>query len=1115
MRLLPGAATALLLMFVSACGQRPPAKELPPPAAIRSFKADKDQIRAGEAVRLSWTADHATSLELVDQSGSPIPTEGTATAGSAVVKPLSTQFYVLRVRGEGGGHSAFVQVAVDEDLKEVFLVAVPKEINAGESALLLWSAFHATEAKLQTTAGGEQVLDAAAGSGIVEVTPERTASYTLTARGSAIVSPLTATTDVKVRPVVLSFQASPQAAKPGETITFSWKTRGAAEVLLSESTFGDLNTVSVPAETSVVDEGSFTWTVPGTLHNGKEVLETHPLHFTLEATTSHPAVSATREIQGYVGEGPQILELNAPAAITEGRGLTLRWRTRNATRLQVLSNGAPVYEPLPKDTAEIAKGELHLAALSQDTILTVKVWSHLGAESTKQASVRVVKVPSIAQFTLPAQINSLGDSANATWTTTDASRVVIRTKNGPTVFSTDELGAAAQGHTSVYPGGRQTTFVLEAYNDAGDVDSEERTVIVAIPGDLTATPSPVTRGEAVDVTWTLPTGAVSHVIGDPRGMPSKSTPGTSFVDLATQANAGRVVFDHPDDDVQLVSFAKPLRFPFLGTVNERFWISTNGFVSFAQTEPLPENGEVGTAAAPLPPMIAPFWDDLRLGSGEVLYLVEGTQFPRRLIIQWNKVQTGAKGSELTFQVQLFETGEFRFAYKSLTGGEARGESATIGWHLQDGLGRNVAGTGGMRLSDGDEYDWFVSTAVDGQLSVVASNSGAYSLYGLLPGGHYAVFSAPVNVIAPGSVKVNEIMVLAEAHAPQGRWIELANLSGETVDLSGTVLLAVQSNTTVTLPDGVVLQPGELVVVGESMDPTENGGAEVDHVWGALQPANNTDDTIVLNASLEVSRLEYTISQIAPGISVVPPEDAVDAQNGPLSCPRTRTFGPQDALGTPNARNETCFLYVKAPIAGKYRDISATGTPLFDPGLLSITNLFRNDVELGAYPIPFYGKPQSKVHVSVHGYVSFGSITENFDNYFMPGVNGSPVHAAVMWDRLEKRPSSDGNVFMQRFNAGEDPLTPAPHWIFQWHQLSHYEWGSANDDDLNFQVKFFDDGAIEYHYGTLRNGNAGTLFADGRDATVWLESDDSTMALPIGRLQPVLRPNTAYRFTPNP
>ena len=101
--------------------------------------------------------------------------------------------------------------------------------------------------------------------------------------------------------------------------------------------------------------------------------------------------------------------------------------------------------------------------------------------------------------------------------------------------------------------------------------------------------------------------------------------------------------------------------------------------------PLPTNVAIsytGSPARNVPP-IAPFWDDLKLGaSGEVLYLVEGS-FPRRLIVQWNKVEKSRPDesvpSELTFQVQLWETGELRFAYKTLVGEGASGASASIGW----------------------------------------------------------------------------------------------------------------------------------------------------------------------------------------------------------------------------------------------------------------------------------------------------------------------------------------------------------------------------------------------------------------------------------------------------
>src|SRR5690242_1339499 len=102
MRYLPRAVPALVLTtLLFACGGKtPPAPQLAAPPAITSFTVAKSRIDRGEAVKLTFTAEHATSATLVDPAGIAIPLEGDALAGSATVSPTSTTFYVLRVNGE-------------------------------------------------------------------------------------------------------------------------------------------------------------------------------------------------------------------------------------------------------------------------------------------------------------------------------------------------------------------------------------------------------------------------------------------------------------------------------------------------------------------------------------------------------------------------------------------------------------------------------------------------------------------------------------------------------------------------------------------------------------------------------------------------------------------------------------------------------------------------------------------------------------------------------------------------------------------------------------------------------------------------------------------------------
>jgi hypothetical protein len=120
--------------------------------------------------------------------------------------------------------------------------------------------------------------------------------------------------------------------------------------------------------------------------------------------------------------------------------------------------------------------------------------------------------------------------------------------------------------------------------------------------------------------------------------------------------------------------------------------------------------------------------------------------------------------------------------------------------------------------------------------------------------------------------------------------------------------------------------------------------------------------------------------------------------------------------------------------------------------------------------------------------------------------------APFWDDLQTvlnlTPASD--MYWKRFEANEDPVTPAPHWVFQWHRFRYYNTSPA--DDFNFQVKLFESGAIEYHYAAMTSGTAQN-YGNGNSATVWLENPAGTQAAFVSINQPLVQPNSAYRFTP--
>jgi hypothetical protein len=240
----------------------------------------------------------------------------------------------------------------------------------------------------------------------------------------------------------------------------------------------------------------------------------------------------------------------------------------------------------------------------------------------------------------------------------------------------------------------------------------------------------------------------------------------------------------------------------------------------------------------------------------------------------------------------------------------------------------------------------------------------------------------------------------------------------------------------------------------------------------------------------------------------------------MVCNAVNSFGGQapQQLGDPGVQTGCGFGYRVQPIAAHYVDISADGgTPLVNSPAAAVTALTVpiNLAPLTTDPAPrIFGDRVPVVSMSLDGFIAPESTTAtNATNKTIPSTTTAPRGViAPFWDDLQTStgltPESD--MYWKRMNAGEDALRPEPHWIFQWHRVRHLSTSPA--DDLNFEVKLFEDGTIEYHYGELRSGTT-TNYGNGNSATVWLERADAGTALTLSANTADVKPHTAWRFIP--
>jgi hypothetical protein len=295
------------------------------------------------------------------------------------------------------------------------------------------------------------------------------------------------------------------------------------------------------------------------------------------------------------------------------------------------------------------------------------------------------------------------------------------------------------------------------------------------------------------------------------------------------------------------------------------------------------------------------------------------------------------------------------------------------------------------------------------------------------------------------------------------------------------------------------------VLGQSQDASNNGGVNVGVMWTGFAMDSVHGDTLALTASRDIADFAFTTADLTPAKSILPPVAAIDAFGSKYVCPtRTSTFGANGALGTPGAKNEPCYPYGLVSIPEALEDISASGTGLFRQYTIDA----YTRVDLSSAPFSYYGAQKPAMWVDIHGALSFVDPGNyNYANQTAPASSLPWAMIAPFWDDISFE-AANAQVYVAYLPA----VGPNPgRWLLQYSHVTQ----SFGTDDLNFEVKLFDDGVVEFHYADMISSSFPSGYADGSTATIWLCAPDFTSALPIGINKAVLQPHTAYRFIPNP
>jgi len=246
-------------------------------------------------------------------------------------------------------------------------------------------------------------------------------------------------------------------------------------------------------------------------------------------------------------------------------------------------------------------------------------------------------------------------------------------------------------------------------------------------------------------------GATDYAVVDRTDL---GRPDVDFIDIRSTGTLVPFSFSADDEEEDV---ALPFAFPFYDATYTSVRISTNGVLSVLPfTEDAFENTVLPDAAAPNG-LIAPLWDDLRLGNTTQGFVYTELLSDGRFVVQWDDVERfGESTSSLTFQVLLSPDGTIEFEYETLSATDL--ESATIGIE-------NADGTSGVQVAFDEAY---LATSPTVRILPLAPWATLSAATGTVPVGGMAAVTLTASAVglSDGSYTADLEVYTAEATNPR-------------------------------------------------------------------------------------------------------------------------------------------------------------------------------------------------------------------------------------------------------------------------------------------------------------------------------------------------------------
>lgn len=1072
-----GAALTLGACKITPAEPLPP----PPPATVTSFTVTPASVaKPGDLVTLAWATQNASSTALEQVGVGAVAIDAAAASGSVQVPVSASGFFVLTARGEGGTDARAVAVNVMSGTGGVLFVALPAQVRGGDAVTLAWSAPGVGTLTLEETGGAPLDLGGQKESGAVQVTPSKSTSYTLTADGVA------KTAAVTVVPVIKTFEPGGPSPDAGTAFSVRWETLGATKVTLSRA--GVTAPLATETDPARVAQGSFTDTVPANLPVDGV------LTYTLDAESG--ALKSTSQLVVRVGGGLSIRTFTAPDLVQSGTGtFTVSWTTQGADTAELLVDGQPSF--VAATAAEVAGASAQVPVPATSTTVELVARTNRGGEVRARKTVTAVGPVQLNSFTADkAAIAAGGEKVTLSWNVANARWVQLREVGGRLLKTF--TGTVDTGTLAVYPNRSTTTYELQADNQTGQPGLTPQTldVTVATPATLVFS-NRLPPGATVQVTGTTAVGGGGPLLGIDELVPSTAE---QFIDISATGTA--TINSSSASETHALG---PWSLYLLGqavdasSVN----ISPNGWISFSSTAISGPNTDLTSFGTSLPALaIAPFMRNLQEGTlGEAYWQVDTLPSGKRLIVQWNHVQleVGAVG-DATFEVQVYSSGKVVFAYGAFSGFTTASGLIGINNATQTGaILPAVPPVPGDVLVD--------DPAALHPLPVAITVTGPITLLQQMPDGLLELSGDPQ--LPPGQFGITEVNPFPAATVVDGEWLEVTNFTSTAIDLSGWDLVF-GAGASFTLPAGTVLPADGRLVFGQTADLGGQAAAGTAIAYGNALAMSDTGGTVSLGivggtyASLTWSALTagtaFQTNRPAAGLLYATGTTFATCVGNPGT-----TYGAALQVGTPGAANTACVPYAApASVPVNFETIGAA------PGVVRVLSATADDtgatVTLTApQAIPLFGALRTSIYVCANGFITVGGTSCLATEKTVPSASVPVGTVAAFWDDLQGANLAGSGVWRLFKDPDGTPGTGDEYTILSWEGWKVF--GSTNPGALNFQMKFFADGSIEYHYATITGGARYT----GSSATTWIEAQNGTAALPFNVHQGLILPNTAYRF----